>query len=410
MLRTYLGPVQWQHKGGLAFWAAPAGTVGWVDLAPPAQQAVAGGTARNALFVTQDQALPSEYTLLAAGDPAEAQATAKQRAAWRSVLGFTPAGATVADLVWDHLTRGADPSGDAGPKPLMPQKYGRGSVRELSLHRTLKQEPFNWGDDTTPLVRGMLQREFRQVMGEATAGRLGDRQQHRRVLDFWCEQYGIADWRELVPADLLSSVPGRLPHATTLNDNFTRANADPLGASSEGWSWVEATGDWDIISNQAASMSPPDIAYADSALSSADHYGQITVAVFGPNPIAPTCRHSSVADTWYGALQWDGFSFYQLYKSVAGTLTALGSGYGLTSSAGLVLKAEASGSAIKGYESGVQRLSVTDTAISGNLKCGMYSNHTVNRVSAFQAADLGGGGGTVFQTYYYRLLNQAGAL
>lgn len=384
MNNVYLGPWVWQ--AAFPAWMPPAGAVAAVDLRPLPAQAQQGGAPGIGVFVAAGS-LSSDYTLI--GDHPTARATGAARSAWESLTGYRPAGARLIDLLWDHLTAGSDPDGGTAPKPLLPGRQGRGHWSDLHLGGRHRSEPFAWGEDAaaTERVRAMLQRDFRRHFNNAQAGRLKDSQHHRRVLDFWCEEYGVAAWREFVPADLRSQVPGRLKHQTTITDAFTRADQTGLGASSEGWSWTITNGAINLVSNQAVSaINQLNIGRAETDLSSADHYAQALGVVQPGNRGTACCvRHDSSAQTFYYYTRDGG----RLFKTIAAVSTQIGSGGG-SAAAPVTIKTQANGSAIAGFYDGAQQASATDTSITGNLRTGIRQDNCT--FDDFQAADLSAGG------------------
>jgi len=407
MTRTYLGPWQWQADADAVGWVAPAGCIGAVDLRPVPLQGIAGGTPGMGLFVTES-ALPAEFTLLGTGEPDEVRSTARHRAAWKALAGYTPQGDTLAGLLWDHLTRGADPSGDAGPRPLMPGQTGQAHWHDLYLHRRVRSEPFAWGDDpeATGRVRVMLRREFRELFDLANGGRLRDRQQHRRVLDFWCERFGVDDWREFVPTDLRAEVPGRLRHETSITESFNKADSSTLGPDQ---TWTEYAGvsagdKFTIVSNQVRSTSTGGdnpTARAESDLSSADHYAQVDVTNLGSGTENRQCgsatRFHPTANTCYVARAIRAtVNALRILKMTAGVGTDLTSA-GISMTVPFSVKCEANGSTLKGYRAGVEVVSTTDTSITGNLRCGIWAFSNAlgtgfAELDNFSASDLAASG------------------
>src|SRR5688572_8874996 len=151
-VRHYLGPWVWDAAAGpVPHWRGPAGTVGVVDLATPGQCGSAGNPAARGVAyfaVNTPSALGSEYTLLGQGvDPRDIAATALVRSAWQSAAGHAPQGDTVAALLADHLTAGADPDGEAACNPLVPE--GAGRLRLVLAGVRLANAAFAWGDAYT---------------------------------------------------------------------------------------------------------------------------------------------------------------------------------------------------------------------------------------------------------------------
>lgn len=87
----------------------------------------------------------------------------------------------------------------------------------------------------------------------------------------------------------------------------------------------------------------------------------------------PIGRAQSGAATFYAALHSDTLNDIRLYKWVSGTPTQLGSTYSLTLSTNVAVNVELrmSGSSIKVFIDGVERIAATDSAISGAGKAGI---------------------------------------
>jgi hypothetical protein len=389
--RYSLTPYVWITNPTPSHWQLPS-SVGGIDLRPLGAQAQAGGAPQGRGFCASRSAVAGDE-LVAAYHPSDALSTSPMRDAWLSAMGYRPAGTTLLDLLWDQLTVGADPSGDAGPKPLMPGADGQLRLY-LGGHSLVRQERFEFGKHPhTNQVRVVLQRDFRE-MWEASGG-----DDHCcRVLDFWCEKHGVSDWREFVPAGLRAHVPGRLPHETTLTDDFNRADSTNLGAD-----WTETAGDASIASNQLAASSFPAEIRHTSNLSSADHYSQCALVVLpatndGAGPLA---RFSAAAsDTFYVSDFQDNVgaptSRCTTYKRITGTYTLIAGPTGVTFSLPDTAKIECNGSTIKAYFNGAEVHSVTDSGISGNLRTGLRIGATSTaRLDDFEAADLAAAGDAV---------------
>lgn len=89
-------------------------------------------------------------------------------------------------------------------------------------------------------------------------------------------------------------------------------------------------------------------------------------------------RASSTARTFYllriNHIAFDTNSNLQLYKAVSGTFTQLGSNFAFAASgASGTLRLSMSGTSIKGFIDGVERISATDSAISSAGRIGIYN-------------------------------------
>jgi len=106
-------------------------------------------------------------------------------------------------------------------------------------------------------------------------------------------------------------------------------------------------------------------------------------------------RASKTVSTFYMA-RWSA-GFLQLYKFVAGTATEIGTGVAqtITTNTDYTLKLSMSGSTIKLFLNGVQKISTTDTAIPANGYPGIRTNATTASVQydSFSVTNMGGGSG-----------------
>jgi hypothetical protein len=238
--------------------------------------------------------------------------------------------------------------------------------------------------EVTPML-DLLRRDFER-MWEETNGN----DQCRRVLDFTCEKYRVKDWREFVPTRLHAHVPGRLPHATTISDDFTRADGDAIGNL---LTWSELSGDFDTVSNRirtgAGGGGVSSLAQATSDLSSTDHYSQ--VAVYPSALDSGPAARAQAGPTAYIAVANSGLGNFRLYKLVAGAFTQLGSTVGsITWANADTVKTEANGSSISAFRNSSSLIGpVSDSAISSGVRCGVWSfSDNVGDLDDFEAADL----------------------
>ncbi len=173
---------------------------------------------------------------------------------------------------------------------------------------------------------------------------------------------------------------------TTFTDNFNRADSTSLGAN-----WVEVSGDWSIVSNQLSSGSAGGtiILRAAGAMATNDNSAQITIAATAAVSHGVWCRGNSTFTSGY---LWrnDGTS-WNLFSNVGGSFVSIGSFAG-AAVAGDVAKVQAAGSTIKGFVNGVQRVSVTDTAVTTGTSVGLRAESTNSlRFDDFTAGDVTAG-------------------
>lgn len=161
--------------------------------------------------------------------------------------------------------------------------------------------------------------------------------------------------------------------------------------------WTETQGTWANVSGVAQLQTTGGVedARAESALSTDDHYAQLAVTALGTgtNPVwlGPAVRFAAAARTYYVTFPYQGDDKQYIEKIVTGTETALGS-TAITVTIPGTFKISADASLVTGYQDGTQRVQVTDTAITGNLRTGIAgycsSSSWYPSGDNFQASDL----------------------
>lgn len=390
-MNYYLGHWRWDATEDA--YCPPVGAVGAIDLGAVTDMGTRAASRPGCLCWSQDR-LPSEYTLLGTGDVRQIRRSPLIVDALASLTAGKkrPAGATLQSLIHNCLTDCADPLGEGAPRVAEPAMDGWCDLW-LWGHGRVHGERFEWGTSThTALVQASLRKQFAEMFHDAHDGKLRDDKQHLRVLDFWCEQHKIDDWRQFVPQALHKHVPGRVRHETTITDTFDRTNASSLGTSSGGWSWANgAISGWGISSNKANATVNGNLARAQSDLSSANHYAAGDVVTSGTTAAVGLCvRYSTSADTHYNGWGRNNSSpTYRLRKVVSSTPTNLNDVSTTAFSSG-TLKIEINGTSLALYKDGVVvNGPVTDSSIAGNLRTGLINSvATGGTVDNFQASDL----------------------
>jgi hypothetical protein len=154
---------------------------------------------------------------------------------------------------------------------------------------------------------------------------------------------------------------------------------------------VEVSGDWSIISNQLSSGSAGGtiILRAATAMATNDNFAQVTIAATAAVSHGVWCRGSS--DLTSGYLWRNDGTSWNLFSVVGGSFTSIGSFAG-AAVAGDVAKVQAVGSTIKGYVNGIQRVSVTNTAVTTGTSVGIRAESTSSlRFDDFSAGDVTAG-------------------
>lgn len=389
-MKYYLG--HWLWDSAEDAYCPPVGALGAIDLGAVTDMGVRASSRPGCLCWSNDP-LPSEYTLLGSGDVRQITRTPKIVDALAKLTSGQkkPAGATLQALIHNCLTDCADPLGEGAPRVAEP---AMDNWVDLWLwgHGRVHGERFEWGTSThTAIVQASLRRQFNELFYDAHSGNLRDDKQHLRVLDFWCEQYKIDDWRQFVPQALHKHVPGRVRHETTITDTFDRSNASSLGTSSGGWTWANgAVSGWQILSNVANATVAGCMARAQSDLSNANHYATGDVVPSGTSAgVGLGVRYSSSLDTHYDGWGRNNTTVtYRLRKVVSGTTTNLNdvSTTALTSG---TLKTEINGTALSLYRNGVSvNGPITDSSIAGNLRTGIITSGTGGTLDNFLASDI----------------------
>ena len=391
-MNYYLAPYQWINNS----WQPPATTVGAIDL----RNLIHMGTpiVVNGLGFFATTGIIAGANLLGQGDLRDINSTGAMKSMWDSLLGYRPKGDKLVDLLYDHLTAGADPTGVIACRPLMPAK-GNLTIH-LQGHSVVKATQFRFGHSPeSNKVISVLQEDYRKIRDLVLGGDL-PANHHRKVLDFWGEQYRIKDPHLLfIPNGLPIELP--LPHNTSISENLDGVDNDVVGKE---LAWVEPDdgSHWENLNNAASPIQPSSgednrSIYANSALSGAGQQCEITATVAVDTTltmVGPCCRRSSSAVTYYVA-RFDiasGDDKIFLNKVVTGTLTVLGSQIVVTVSIPDTIKMTVIGSSLEAFFNNVSKSALTDTAITGNLFCGLYGRsnpaETQTEMDDFSAEDI----------------------
>lgn len=358
-------------------WALPSPyVVGVLDLRSIPECAARGTEAPpHALFVLrqQDAALGGYLGEFANRDALYEPLGRAQLDAIEDRLGLargTLAATTMADAIAEVLTHHGDPEGEARWKPLLSEEIHLGGFSVVWRGRV--------ADDPTwrASVVGLLRADYARLK----AFHRGRGSQHyRKVLGDWERRYARYGIR---PQDITPDRPE--PPSTTISENWD------CGVFFEDLScqltWNQHVGDWDIVSNKASAtqLGSRHQARAEADLSGADHYAQAAVVTINQptsadNNVGPAARYDPTTtqqsnSTLYfaQALRDSGNNrTVRLGKVVSGTLTALDN----PSDAWAIpttIKVECEGSTIRAYRDGNQVASVTDSAITGHTRAGIF--------------------------------------
>lgn len=370
----------------------PDGAVCCLDLRPlpeQAKQEQSGGWGFFAWNGGGDP--PSDVISLGDGDCRSLQPTTSQRDELRLRLGLSanPQGATLVDVIGDVLGSLADPTGQTGPKPLMPIQ-GDGLEILLAGHSKVWGSPYDAVEVMSISPKGRANKQ-RQVWREIMQQALDVSQEHaEKVLGAILRQHGVSmveidqgapskksQWQRFLHARDIQRAGGafrpRRPK-TSFSESFNKADSSTLGPD---LTWTEVTGNLDVVSNKASTTTTGFAEVrAEHDVSSADHYGQVVIhqasSSAGDNHLAAPCaRFASSARTFY-SFAWF-YNLLVLYKTVAGSYTIIGSASETPAALPATWKVDCSGSTIRGLQNGTQKVSVTDTAITGNTRGGLWA-------------------------------------
>lgn len=385
MRQYYLGPWVWDDSDpSEPFYRAPEGTIGLVDLR--------GADRRNGLGFFATDRLVVDRNYIGFGDGInrieDVTLNVAQRSLWSSAIGIGPlTGNRLVDALWETLALHGDPDGGALCKPLIPTHKG---ILELHLggHSLIRSERFTGPQHPSwSRVQSVVQRNYRSIRTEAMRNHRGPGAPniHSKYLECMSRKLRC-QWEDLIPSDLPRENPRR--PTTTITDDFNRAS---LGSN---WTSVDGTGQ--IVTsttfrgNADGSDLPATLRYDATDLSSDDHYAQIDFTaqedVF--SHLCGAVRFNASADTCYvGRIRAQNTQSF-IEKVETGTRTSLTTD---TSGAGPphTGKLQVDGSSLTLYMDDSEVSSVTDTAITGNLRVGLSWTH--NKTSDgdnFEAGDL----------------------
>lgn len=409
----HYGLYPWTWDAAMQTHRPPEGARAVLDLRSIPQQATLGQSEGWGFFDWMNGTpRPADAIALGDGDCREIQPSTAARQELQTRLGLSaqPSGATLIDCIADVLGDLSDPTGQAGPKPLMPIA-GDGLEILLAGHSKVWGAPYDAAQVLSANARGRANKQ-RDVWRDMMRQALDVGPDHAaKVLGSILKQHGLDDteieqgapnkkaqWQLLLTAKDRQRAGGNFKPKrpkTSYSESFNKADSDTLGPD---LTWSEVNGDVDVVSNQASTSAAGFAeARADHDVSSSNHFGQVVIHMASSGDLAaPAARFSSSARTFY-SFAWFSSGLY-LYKTVAGSYTVIGSLGETPATLPATWKVDCNGSTIRGLQNGTQKVSVTDTAITGNTRGGfwLYRAGGVNViVDSFTVDDgISGGGGS----------------
>lgn len=187
---------------------------------------------------------------------------------------------------------------------------------------------------------------------------------------------------------------------TSYSESWNGADSGTFGID---LTWFEySAGNTETKNNRGATVGQVGFVEvrAEHDVSSANHYAQCSIVTTtdagGENhQVGPACRFSASAKTYY-TFRWL-YNSMTLMKVVSGAYTDLSTLGEVPASRPVTFRVDANGSTIKGFQNGTEKRSVTDTAITGNTRGGIYwydnSFYTIEVDDWVIDDGLGGGGG-----------------
>lgn len=180
-------------------------------------------------------------------------------------------------------------------------------------------------------------------------------------------------WEILLGNELIWEMP-LVGGGASYSDNFDRADAEALGLS---WS-AEIVGDIDLVSNKAQQSPATDIRSEirwNQDLASDDHWAQATAQVLtaGNRRAGPTVRHHATARDYYCSAIDEDTNNVDFSKVVTGTWTQIATyAIAIATLTDYIVKVQIDGSTYTVWLDGTQRITGTDTSLTGNLRSGLY--------------------------------------
>lgn len=376
----------------------PAGAISAINLGP------VGGVPMGVFAVPNSESLSAEHTLIST-DGRLSPVNSARLANWFGVASI--AATTIPDAIFELLTVQSDPTGSTRCKPLVPTRVGEyqvhlgGKIVAMQLDRlgTAMQRAV-W-ERTREVVRVDLE----SLRNRARAGgcfspvtKEVDPDYHRRILTGLIAKYG-ASFEELKPDNWPSSETP-LARQTVITESFTAT--DSATDMSADLTWANVIGVFGITSNRGYCVSTGGVgdlrgfARAESDLSTSDHYAQCDITglsgAFDNRRHGPTVRNNAADEECYAVDLGGAGAITLRHNSGTGTETTLDSDT-VTLSLPDTVRIDVSGSSLEVFFNGVSTLTATDTAISGNTRCGMCAGLTVGtgrNFDTWSAGDLGG--------------------
>lgn len=372
MAKYLLAPWVWHPDAGpfgAGFWGPPTARMGSLDLRGTAQRTDTVNPQGFGLHLVADAVVVPQGGF---SFPTGAW-NLTIRTSWRDALSLAsiPTSITGANVILETLTEFADPTGENFVAPLMPNRSLNMAFRLGAITASRAMTPADYVRSCFHLRLRVARLLQRVVDGELPIKVV------RKFVGGLCIYFRkqFTSWPDFVPDALQGAFPGPLEPETVFFDDFNRADAPDLGPN-----YIDYSGDWQVVSNQASTIPNSLAIVQDNDLSTSDNYAQITpsfgalVGLANAN-INAACRVTyDGPSTSYYLVQIDSGTLSTDFSAglYVGTLTGatlLDGPVNITSEYGdgRVLRCQASGANIKAFYDGAEILSATDSTYATGL-------------------------------------------
>lgn len=377
----------------------------WFDLRNMADQGVPNVTAGR-FVLAEGPVVP--VGAIALGEPGHVL-TLGERAGLAGVVGEAVPAITVAEAVERLAVNWTDPTGQTRCKPV---RVGRGmrlafKIGSVQVNRRVqladsewlstlaveRRDYAAWRQEARAAAQALanagrtwedVQRHLRDKTADPldrNLARMGAPDRHLRCLDYLREKYVGGRTPDEVDA-FLSAVrgglpdEGLLPHGTLITESWNCADSASLACDQ---THTEVQGNLDIIGNEAENtLSEAVCARMEADVSSTDHYAESSCAITVTTSryVFVCARYSASAHTHYiGGHINSATATYTIGKVVIGVVTGLGNVNDIAPGSNYILdKMHCNGDTQKMYAGGVEKVSLTDTAITTGTRGGVHGN------------------------------------
>ena len=400
MAHTYLAP--WDWDAAQPAWQAPnySACRGTLDLRPAPKRRQPGGSPGYGLFAYDlPQAIAGALYL---GPVLDTPITPPQRVIISQLLGVPVSARSLRDLIIE-LTSHPDCTDPTGEAKLKPCGLARGNRYHIRFAReTVIDIPVSESHPVWQATLAVRRLDYRRNKDDGLPLAVLRRWTGYDMLKLY-GRMGNDLLAKLLPGDCLAD--GYADPRSTVSDNFNRAD-EQLDASAN-WTTVAGTDTWaNVVSNQLEYDAADSFTQAkyrhEGALSSDEHYGQITVVQLDSTSgkQAGVCvRFSSSAETAYFAEIDVADNRIRCSRVDSGSRTNLDSDQTLESTpvpGDVYIEVSGSGDIVTKHK-GVTKHSFTDTGpITGNVRAGLHfrrgNSTNVTTLDDFIAEDLSAGG------------------